>query len=1225
MVAVKRKAAASGSGEEAGAKKRPAVVLDPYIDASDDDDSASDDEEGQNNTFVEEDNDSDTDHVTGEANGEESTQVGKPRKERPSGDKLFKAPTNEEIQELKGATDLFKSNLFKLQIEELLKEVRVDYTRTTPLEKALRVIKETLDSAQDIEDLSVSHATSGLASEGIHIPFPEVKPPSDAQYKFGFKKPTKVFVVGSYLMKTLAKGPSGSNVDLAIQMPESLFQEKDHVNYRYFYKRAYYLSVLAAELKKRQDDLGITLEFEAFQNDRRRPILVLRSTGSVPEYNFAKLGFQIRIFVTIPSTVFPPARLAPGRNNVRPSYISPNSTADHTPTPHYNAALLHDTTPVTHMNILHQHVTNCAGFRDACILAKVWLNQRGFGQSGDFNGFLFAMIMGYLLRTNDKHGNRRLGNSFSPYQLLKVTIEFIATNDFKANPLFMTADGKPLEDSEFSASAFAEQYDVVIVGPSGKINLAAGMSTGDLDKLQHEARHSLELLNDNQIDRFDSLFLKKVEVLHLSYDNIAHVAPLTKTPKAYTTAVALDIPCIHQFARSHIPALLKRALTNRVRLICARSDPLGGWPCEQEPPSFEQEDIALQVGIILDAEHSNRAVEHGPSAEDAVAAAEFRELWGDKAEVRRFKDGSILESVLFESDGTLELRALIVQQMVAHLLERHFGVNPRKGLQYWSGQFNRFIHAPGIVQEVKTFQGVMDAYNAFSKHLRSLDGLPLSISQTIPVAEGLRYCSVFIPQPKMTEQEAAADTYRPYHAPLDVVIVFESSGSWPDDVEAIQLTKRAFYLKIASLFKEQHPGTRTTVSTGEGEDLLDCGYLEVTTTERYTFRCSIHVPREAILFENGLAERDVDSARKSALIAAQSSYERRFIKLPAHADRIRQLCVAFPFLTPTIRITKRWIGAHLLSTQINPELLELICAKVFVDPSPWEAPASAWAGFARVLDLFRTWDWARDPLIVETEKGVLTTDVRAKINEQFRQSRGLAAQGAAPTVPLSKLKPVMFVATERDIEGSYYSSEHPEFVIVERIRKLAKAGLKHLEQLVAEGGNDGHIAKLFFASTSGYDLVLRLDPSKLSRFRESLSYDPEVAGHNRPKFRNLTSSVDRELIILAEIDPAQCLLKELRQAFGHLALFFHDTYGGDYIGVVWNPKAVQPHLWKVNVSYNVTPALSEDELKANSNSVGKSKGKKQSWPVKPNFPAMAAEMERLGAGLVACVDIINDS
>ena len=56
------------------------------------------------------------------------------------------------------------------------------------------------------------------------------------------------------------------------------------------------------------------------------------------------------------------------------------------------------------------------------------------------------------------------------------------------------------------------------------------------------------------------------------------------------------------------------------------------------------------VGLILDTEHAFRLVDHGPAADntDSEAARQFRDLWGDKAELRRFKDGSITESVVWE-------------------------------------------------------------------------------------------------------------------------------------------------------------------------------------------------------------------------------------------------------------------------------------------------------------------------------------------------------------------------------------------------------------------------------------------------------------------------------------------------------------------------------------------------------------------------------------------------
>lgn len=80
---------------------------------------------------------------------------------------LYKAPTNDEIQGLQESSDLFKSNIFKLQIEELLKEVQIDYKKAQPLEAALRKLKEIFDRTPAHQELSVSSPEHvSLGSEG---------------------------------------------------------------------------------------------------------------------------------------------------------------------------------------------------------------------------------------------------------------------------------------------------------------------------------------------------------------------------------------------------------------------------------------------------------------------------------------------------------------------------------------------------------------------------------------------------------------------------------------------------------------------------------------------------------------------------------------------------------------------------------------------------------------------------------------------------------------------------------------------------------------------------------------------------------------------------------------------------------------------------------------------------------------------------------------------------
>ncbi|KAJ3032596.1 hypothetical protein HDV00_007333 [Rhizophlyctis rosea] len=1208
MVSLKRKATLES--DRGSSKRRQPVSTDPYVDPSgieDEDSSVDGDQDGAD--FVDEETDAESvdqssDAEEAEEGNDVENKMGKHGKAK-SADRLYKAPTNDEMQQLKETSDLFKSNLFKLQIDELLNEVRINHNTTGPLEKALHKLKEIMDAMSDIPETSVLEATSKLASSGIAVPFPHPPPPADAQYKFGFKKPSKIFIVGSYLLKMVAKSPEGANVDVAVQMPETIFQEKDHMNYRYLYKRAFYLAVLAKEMRKRHKEFPVTIKFQAFNGDRRRPILVLRSREEgASEADFGSLGFCIRIFPVISPNLFLPTRLAPDRNNVRPNFIDPaaKTPTDLPPTPRYNAAILYDTVLVPHLNILHHHVTNCAGFRDAAILSKIWLTQRGFGKApGSFNGFLFAMIMGYLLRTSDKNGVRRLANSFSSYQLFKVTMEYIATHDFDAEPIFMTEDGKPLSDVEFSKETFVKNYDVVIVDPSGRVNLAAGMSRGMLDELQHEARVSMRMLNDTGSDHFDSLFLKTINVLHLRYDNVARIAGAPNRSPTYSQTASLDFPDHHLFLQTKIPKILKRALTNRALLVTAHMKALPDWPCDKEPITYADVSSPIYVGLVLDPENAIRVVEHGPPPEDSAASDAFRAMWGEKAELRRFKDGSILESVVFDCDGTLDQRSLIVGRMVGFLLERHFGIAAKgESLTYWAGQFSRFIRAPGIDMAALSYQMVMDAFSAFAKELRSLDELPLGITNVIPCAEGLRYTSVFIPQPRPSDERLKGG-YRPLIEPLDVMIEFESSGRWPDDLGAIAQMKLAFYIRIAEVITQHTPGTRATVAKDDG------GYIDITPLSGFTFRCRIHHDREELLHERRLGKGD-DQAENDFYKSAQAEYYRRYHHLPYHSLRIQNLCLRHPFLPYAIRLLKRWVGAHMLSNQIPAELLELIAAKVFVDAAPYSEPHSPYVGFIRALELIRSWDWGKEALVVHLEKGE-TVQVGAAASSVEDGAIG-GAEGLKPGA--------MRIQTEKDTAGVWWGQEKPTLMVVHRLVALAKAALKHVDVAFQTGIEKG-LAKLFITPAQGYDMVLQLHPHKCPRFRQSLTYDPACLPKVKSKYKNLVSAQDRELVLLTEFDPVERYLAELEAAYGEGATFFNDRYGGTAIAVVFNRKALAHGTWKVGLPFNATPLSHVTEIKP------KKKATKETWRVTPNFAAMAAEMERLGTGLVAGVGVDLDA
>lgn len=151
----------SSSGEEAFDD-----MIDEEEDSEDDDDEDEEEEgdyiEGEDQAMGSDDdnnNDEDGDEDDQDEFMAAAEHDASSKPQNPMGVKnssLYKAPTNDEIQGLQESSDLFKSNIFKLQIEELLKEVQIDYKKAQPLEAALRKLKEIFDRTPAHQELSVS-------------------------------------------------------------------------------------------------------------------------------------------------------------------------------------------------------------------------------------------------------------------------------------------------------------------------------------------------------------------------------------------------------------------------------------------------------------------------------------------------------------------------------------------------------------------------------------------------------------------------------------------------------------------------------------------------------------------------------------------------------------------------------------------------------------------------------------------------------------------------------------------------------------------------------------------------------------------------------------------------------------------------------------------------------------------------------------------------------------
>jgi U3 small nucleolar RNA-associated protein 22 len=92
------------------------------------------------------------------------------------------------------------------------------------------------------------------------------------------------------------------------------------------------------------------------------------------------------------------------------------------------------------------------------------------------------------------------------------------------------------------------------------------------------------------------------------------------------------------------------------------------------------------------------------------------------------------------------------------------------------------------------------------------------------------------------------------------------------------------------------------------------------------------------------------------------------------------------------------------------------------------------------------------------------------------------------------------------------------------------------------------LMKIFRAATSQFDVIItlrkKLNPRACQHVEET---------NNPMRFQEYKKKVE-EMLPVVEFDPVQLYLQELRNTFGHLALFLHDTFGGQYIAVVWKPE-----------------------------------------------------------------------
>lgn len=158
--------------------------------------------------------------------------------------------------------------------------------------------------------------------------------------------------------------------------------------------------------------------------------------------------------------------------------------------------------------------------------------------------------------------------------------------------------------------------------------------------------------------------------------------------------------------------ILKRGLGQRAQLHLKPTSK-SRWKPGKKPKGH----APLVLGLNLDPEHCFSGVDKATEKE----MEEFRQFWGELSELRRFKDGTITEAVVWNAANVSE-RRLICKQIVQNLLKRKLGLQ-NSDFCYFADQLNQFV-PPDV--EVHTLK-VLNIFDDLSKQLRDLKDLPLEV------------------------------------------------------------------------------------------------------------------------------------------------------------------------------------------------------------------------------------------------------------------------------------------------------------------------------------------------------------------------------------------------------------------------------------------------------------------------------------------------------------------
>lgn len=1103
------------------------------VDTSDEEEAASnfeDEDSDQEDGY--DDNDSEDDIVTEDLEDKKSGNKRKhedgededsPSRKRTNRKKRVKPPTSEEMVRLRETENLFQSNLFRLQIDEMLTELKPKKSVKRYIGPWIENLKNALMKLDESETSDLSHK-DWLETFQIKLPLKHKKP-EKGKGSFTFKPPVDLFPIGSHALGC-PLGPLYS-VDVAIVIPKSFTLHDDNLNERYYLKRAMYLCYIAGQLQGSEllspDHKS---EFTFLSDDPSKPLLVLHPSGKLARF------INVRLVPVLEENSFKFKRLLPSKNNVRPDWwgikkdILP-------PTPIYNAGILEDLVLKDNHLLKKESFEQNQSLKDAFVLLRVWLKQREFSQGfGAFNSHILSMLLVYLLKI------QKINKHMSSYQIIRHVWLYLGESDW-------TENGPSLCDieqaGELSKEDFHVYYDVVFIDVTGLFNMAARLNKFVYLQVKEESKVAVQHLDNHEINGFRVLFMEKMPFIRqfdviLSFNDINAMRKAVESKGDLVNLMDYNNKVVPEFLRV-VTELLGKGLGERMSGIAVQTPSNGTWAVDvYSPPSG-----LVKIGLNLNPTMALSLVDKGPQADDSEAE-EFREFWGEKCELRRFKDGTVCESVVWgDSETTIEQRRSISNDIILYLLKNKLGLESFHSV---TQAFQLAVEAErtklkGFSRE-ETCRQVHLAYEHLSRQLMDLPDLPLSIVSVHCISPVYRFTDPFPPikpfyhktisplvddpvRGRLFSEEGKVGKYPPEYIPsVDCVVQMALTQKWPNDIKAGRRLIAAFNIAITAALKK-HCNLNSQITTD---------YF-VVNKDGYLFRLFLGYSKEIGLLKLKISEEGVRQYRDTP---ESLELEKKFIGLPKITGAIYRLSEEYPGFSAATCLAQRWFAAQLLDeTHFPRELIDLLMAHIFLIPQPFKPCLTVLPAFLRFLAFISSTDWATVPVIVNFNS-LLTSDDLKEMEDAFREDRSAF--------------PPLFLATPYDRSGSLWSKTVPTLATLVRVAKLASASLQIIEKNIMELSKFDNMLKVFEAPLSVYDAVIKLvKPFQLRESERFFHSDISKFQYHIPD--------KKPVLPILHFNPVDLYLAELRAQYSNFALFFHDPHGGLDIGVLFKPSYLE--------------------------------------------------------------------